>query len=115
MLVNAIASVESGSAILTFSSNVGATVKLVVAFLSDVPGAGSPLIANPFRVEPLKPLSRSVSEGLARLLGPPSNEVKRARVTIDLSLDTRVFEDSSQSGQYRVAYEKGTFTEFGSA
>jgi len=114
MVVHAIASVESGSAILTFSSDVGATVKLVVAFLSDAPGAGSPLITTPFRVERLEPLSKNVSEGLARLLGPPSNEVKRARVTIDLPLDTPVFEDSSQSGPYRVACEKGRFTEFGS-
>jgi hypothetical protein len=86
MRVKAIPSLTGGSTLLTFSSETGATVKLVVAFPAHASGPGSPLITAPFWVDPSHPVRFDVTEGLSKLLHTSDGGVGVTDVEIRLSL-----------------------------
>lgn len=111
MRVKAIPSLTGGSMFLTFSSETGATVKLVGAFPAHVSGNGSPLITAPLGVDPSQPMRFDVTEGLSKLLNTTAGGLGVKEVEIRLSLGGA----ESQSGTYRVTWGNGSVTKFESA
>jgi hypothetical protein len=106
MHVKAIPSLSVGSLFLTFSSETGATVKLVVAFPAEGSGIGSPLITTPFWVDPSKPTRFDVTRGLSKLANRARDGSGEVRVVLSIG------SEESQSGRYRIAWEDGAFTKF---
>ena len=104
MRVKAIPSLSAGSLFLTFSSEAGATVKLVVAFPAEGSGIGSPLITAPFWVDQSRPIRFDVTEGVSKLFNPTGRGSGEVRIVLSIG------SEESQSGTYRVAWENGAFT-----
>jgi hypothetical protein len=106
MHVKAIPSVIGGSLFLTFSSEAGATVKLVVAFPGQGAGVGSPLIVAPFWVDPSQPMRFEVTEGLSKLVNATGSGSCEIRIVLSIG------SEESQSRRYRITRENGAFTKF---
>jgi hypothetical protein len=108
MQVTALPSLIAGSLFLTFLSEKGATVRLVVAFPAQGEGVGSPLITVPFRVDPSRPMRFEVTEGLSKMLNTTGSGKRVEQVDIRLALENL----ETQSGRYNVTWENGAFTKF---
>jgi hypothetical protein len=106
MHIKATPSLVAGSLFLTFSSETGAAVKLVVAFPGHGGGVGSPLITAPFWVDPALPMRFDVTEGLSKLVNRAW--ARPAEIRIVISIGT----EESHSGTYRITSENGAFTTF---
>jgi hypothetical protein len=106
MHIKAIPSLVAGSLFLTFSSETGAAVKLVVAFLGHGGSAGSPLITAPFWVDPVRPMRFEVTEGLAQLVNRALGGSAEIRIVVSIGTE------ESQSGTYRINCQNSAFTRF---